>query len=345
VITSERKQSLSIALGIKVGILFNTPSHPTKGEDIDYIADAEIEEQVEAVQDAFKKLDLPYQSFPLKDDIESLVKALRSYKPDVVINLCEEAFGDSHLEMNVPALLELLGIPYTGSSPLALGLCQNKGLTKDILKANGIPIPEYQILKAPEDWKGGIDYPLFVKPLMEDASLGISRKSFVRDYVELKLQTKYINKKYRQPALVERYIDGRELNVAILGNEKPQVLPISEIVFDFQNEPKIVDFSAKWLKESEEYEKTRPVCPAKLEPHIENLVKTTALRAYAALYCRDYARLDIRLKDETPYVLEANPNPDVSPDVGFTRSLRAAGIKYEEFVKAIISFALERKPI
>jgi len=341
----ERKQDLLTAPHLKVGVLFNFPVKPSRGEDADYVAEAEVEDQTELLQDALRKLDLQYQSFPLKDDVESFVRALKVYKPDVTINLCEGAFGYSHLEMNVPCLLELLGIPYTGSPPLTLGLCQNKGLTKDILKAKGIPTPKCQILSSFEDWKRGIDYPLFVKPLREDASLGISRKSFVIDDNELKSQVEYVNKRYGQPALVEKYIDGRELNVAILGNEEPRVLPISEIVFEFSDEPKIVDFSAKWFKESDEYKKTKPVCPAKLKPFIRDKVERVALRAYKVLYCRDYARIDIRLKGNVPYVIEANANPDISPEAGFVRSLRAAGIPFEEFVKEIIFFALERKPM
>lgn len=339
----KQKRYPSIILDPKVGVLFNLPAKPSRGEDRDFVAEAEVRDQAEAVQDALEKLDLEYKGFPLKDDVESLVRALKLYKPDVVINLCEEALGDSHLEMNVPSILELLGIPYTGSPPLALGLCQNKGLTKDILRAKGIPTPTYHVLSSFEDWKRGIDYPLIVKPLREDASLGISRKSFVTDVNELKSQVEYVNKRYRQPALVEKYIDGRELNVAILGNEKPKVLPISEIVFEFSDEPKIVDYSAKWFKESDEYKKTKPVCPARLKPAIRDKVERVALQAYKVLYCRDYARVDIRLKGNVPYVLEANANPGISPEAGFVRSLKAAGISFEEFVKGIICFALERK--
>jgi len=339
----QRKRDSSTISDLKVGILFNLPVKSFRGEDVDYVAEAEVEDQVEAVQEALEELDLEYQRFPLKDDVESLVRVLRSYRPDVVINLCEGAFGDSHLEMNVPSILELLGMPYTGSPPLALGLCQDKGLTKDILKAKGIPTPKYRVLGGFEDWGGGIDYPLFVKPLKEDASLGIARESFVRDYGELKRRVGYVIKRYRQPALVEEYIDGRELNVSVLGNVKPEVLPISEIIFEFPDEPKILDYSAKWFRESEEYKKTKPMCPAELNSPLKDKVELVALQAYEALHCRDYARVDIRLRSEVPYVLEVNPNPDVSPDAGFARSLKAKGISFEEFVKKIIFFALERK--
>jgi D-alanine-D-alanine ligase len=330
-------------LGIRVGILFNSPVMPSKGENVDYVADAEVEEEVEAVEVALEKLDLVYQQFPLKNDIENLVKALKLFQPDVVVNLCEAAFGDSHLEMAVPSMLELLRVPYTGSPPLTLGLCQNKGLTKDILKSNNIPTPDYQVLNRFEDCNVGIGYPLFVKPLSEDGSIGITKESFVKNHIELKKRVEYIIKQYKQPALVERYIDGRELNIAILGDNKTQVLPISEIIFDFPHEPKIVDYPAKWFKESEEYKKTVPICPTKLLKPIKDSVEKYAEQAYLTLSCRDYARIDIRLDGKTPYVLEVNPNPDISPDGGFARSLKAAGIPYEEFIRGIIYSAVQRK--
>lgn len=328
---------------LKVGILLNLPAKPSKGEDIDYVSEAEVEDQAEMVQEALEKLSLGNQRFYVEDDIEELVGSLKEYKPDVIVNLCEGAFGDSHLEMDVPSILELLGIPYTGSPPLSLGLCQNKGLTKNILRSIRVPVPDYQILTSYEFWKGSIDYPLFVKPLREDASLGISRDSFVKNDSELKKRVKYIAENYRQPALVEKYIEGRELNVAILGNEKPKVLPISEIIFGFDDEPKIVSYTAKWFKNSDEYKKTEPICPARLNESTKKKIENVAILAYGVLCCRDYARIDIRLKNGIPYILEVNPNPDISLEAGFVRSLRTAGIPFEEFVGRIVGFALERK--
>ena len=340
---SERKRDSLMMQNPKVGVLFNLPTKPVRGEDVDYVAEAEVEDQVEDVQEALRKIGLQYQLFILKDDVEGLIRELKSYRPDVIVNLCEGAFGDSHQEMNIPSLLELLRIPYTGSPPLTVGLSQNKGVAKDILKANRIPTPKYRVLNGFEDWKGGLDYPLFVKPLREDASLGISRENFVRSDAELGKRVNYIVKCYGQPALVEEYVAGRELNVAVLGNKKPRVLPISEIVFEFPDEPKIVDYSAKWFPESDEYKMTKPVCPANLTPSIKHRVERVALRAYEALHCRDYARVDMRLKDDVPFVLEVNANPDLSHEAGFARSLKAARISFEDFIKDIVFFALERK--
>jgi D-alanine-D-alanine ligase len=273
------------------------------------------------------------------------VSWLKERNPDIVINLCEEALGDSHFEMDVPALLELLRFSYTGSPPLTLGLCQDKGLAKSILESRGLPTPKYQILRKFEDWEGQVCYPLFVKPLREDASLGITKESYVKNEAELRKRVEYITERYNQPALVEEYVSGRELNVSILGDKDLQILPISEIVFGFTDEPRIVDYSAKWIDESEQYKKTIPVCPAELDIDTRRTVESVALRAYVALQCRDYARVDIRLKNGTPYILEVNPNPDISPQAGFARSLKAAGIPYEDFVNRLVMMACKRRAL
>jgi D-alanine-D-alanine ligase len=321
------------------------PVGSSRGEDIDYVSEAEVEEQVVAVEDSLKRLGLMCERFNVNEDFAGLVSWLKERNPDIVINLCEEALGDSHFEMDVPALLELLRFSYTGSPPLTLGLCQDKGLTKSILESRGLPTPKYQILRKFEDWEGQVCYPLFVKPLREDASLGITKESYVKNEAELRKRVEYITERYNQPALVEEYVSGRELNVSILGDKDLQILPISEIVFGFTDEPRIVDYSAKWIDESEQYKKTIPVCPAELDIDTRRTVESVALSAYVALQCRDYARVDIRLNNGTPYILEVNPNPDISPQAGFARSLKAAGIPYENFVSRLVMMACKRRAL
>ena len=336
-------EQFSTGLRLRIGVLSNMPVRSSRGENVDYVSEAEIEEQVAAVEDSLKRLGLIHERFIVNEDFASLVRWLKEWNPDIVINLCEEALGDSHFEMNVPALLELMRFPYTGSPPMTLGLCQDKGLTKIILESKGLPTPKYQVLREFEDWEGKAPYPLFVKPLKEDASLGITKESYVENEAELRKRVEYIIERYKQPALVEEYITGRELNVSIIGDKDLQILPVSEIVFGFMNEPRIVDYSAKWIDGSEQYKKTIPACPAELDDDTGRIVESVALRAYVALQCRDYARVDIRLKNKTPYVLEVNPNPDISPQAGFARSLKAAGIPYENFVNRLILMACKRR--
>jgi D-alanine-D-alanine ligase len=278
-----------------------------------------------------------------------LLQFLRTEKPDVIFNLCESVGNESIHEMHVAGIFELLNIPYTGASALTLGIALNKALVKDLLIANGLPTPGYQLIKSPI--KISLDerlrFPLIVKPSREDASVGIDSNSVVYSLGELRKRIRYIFEQFDQPALVEEYIDGRELNVAILGNSKPEVLPISEI--DMSTLPKqyhrIITYNAKWVKGTDEYEHTKGICPAPLPTELEISIKEMALKAYQLIGCRDYARIDFRLsKNNKPYILEVNPNPDISDDAGFARSARAAGYKFEELISKIVELALERVP-
>jgi len=249
--------------------------------------------------------------------------------------------------MNVPALLDLFRIPYTGSSPLTLGLCQDKGKVKDILQSQGIATPRYKIFeRAAGPVKGNV-FPIIVKPLHEDGSLGISRNSVVFDNETLSQQIQYVIEQYQQPALVEEFIDGRELNVGMIEtNGKVGVLPVSEIDYSEFPEgvPKICGYEAKWMPESPEYKKSKPVCPAPLEWATKKRVEYIALKVFKLFGCRDYARVDLRVdRDGKIYVLEVNPNPDISPQSGMNRALKVHGVTYGEFVKNLVERALQRK--
>jgi D-alanine-D-alanine ligase len=285
--------------------------------------------------------------FNVDGDITRLVTFLKEEQPDVIFNLCESIGNVSIHEMHVVGLYELMKIPYTGSDPLTLGTALHKVRVKEILTANGLPTPRHQLFTSPVRiaLDESLNYPLIVKPSREDASLGIETASVVTNLQELKKRVRYIFEQFDQPALVEEYIDGRELNVAILGNRKPVVFPISEI--DMSTLPKeyhrIITYNAKWMKGTDEYEHTRGVCPAVLPKELELKIKELALRAFHLLGCRDYARVDVRLsKDNQPYILEINPNPDISDDAGYARSARVYGYEFEELIVKIVECALER---
>jgi D-alanine-D-alanine ligase len=249
--------------------------------------------------------------------------------------------------MNIPALLDLFRIPYTGSSPLTLGLCQDKGKVKDILQTQGILTPRYKIFEKAEGSVKGNIFPMIVKPLHEDGSLGISRGSVVFDDESLSKQIQYVIDRYRQPALVEEFIDGRELNVGLIEtNGKVQVLPVSEIDYsEFPNGiPKICGYEAKWVMESPEYQKSKPLCPAPLEWVMKKSLEHIAIKVFKLFGCRDYARVDIRVdRDGKIFILEVNPNPDISPQSGMVRALKAQGMTYMEFVGNVLERALQRK--
>jgi D-alanine-D-alanine ligase len=248
--------------------------------------------------------------------------------------------------MHIAGVFELLKIPYTGSGPITLGTCLNKVRTKEILSYHGIPTPKFAVFKsaARVTLDDGMQFPLFVKPAREDAS---SNDSVVYDVPSLRKRVRYVHQNHDQPVLVEEFIEGRELNVAVMGNRKPFVLPISEIDFSAMPDSlhRIVSYECKWVAESDEYRTTKGICPAKLPSAVEAKMREIALHAYRLMGCRDYARVDMRLnKNNQPFVLEVNPNPDISRDAGFVRSVKAAGLTFEEMVGMIIEYALERNP-
>jgi D-alanine-D-alanine ligase len=332
---------------LNVMILYNLFERLQKGEEKDSVAKGVILEDIGAVENAVKSLGHQSTVMAVREEIFPIIHCLKEYRPDVVFNLCESVYGNSCLEMNMPALLDLFRIPYTGSSPLTLGLCQNKGKVKDILQSQGILTPRYKIFdRATGPVKGNI-FPIIVKPLHEDGSLGITRESVVFNDETLGKQIQYVIEQHQQPALVEEFINGRELNVGLIETDgKLGVLPASEIDYSEFPEgvPKICGYEAKWVTESTEYQKSKPVCPASLEWVMKKRLEHIAIRVFKLFECRDYARVDFRIdRDGKIYVLEVNPNPDISPQSGMTRALKAQGTTYTEFVGNLIERAVQRK--
>jgi len=332
---------------LKVVILYNLFERLRKGEEKDILAEGAIIEEIEAVESAVRSLGHECVVIAVRDEIFEVIHWLKEYQPDVVFNLCESVYGHSCWEMNIPALLDLFRMPYTGSSPLTLGLCQDKGKVKDILQSQDIPTPRYRIFERPVDVAKRNVFPTIVKPLHEDGSLGISRESVVYDNDTLIKQIRYVIDQYQQPALVEEFVEGRELNVGLMEtNGDVGVLPISEIDYsEFPTGvPKICGYEAKWVTESPEYQKSKPICPAPLKSGVKKKVEQVALRVFKLFGCRDYARVDLRVdQDEKIYVLEVNPNPDISPQSGMARALRVQGTTYTEFVGNLLERALRRK--
>jgi D-alanine-D-alanine ligase len=327
-------------------ILYSLPHPFLPDGSADVFGPKSVLSRLKAVRDALLSLGYRVKNLEMKEDLTPRIDEISASRADLIFNLCEEFRGQTRLEMHVAALLELLNIPFTGSSALVLGLSQDKGKTKSILSHYGVPTPPYEVAPFGEDIPmGRLRFPLIVKPLLEDASLGISNDALVQDRSSLLQQVEKIHWVHRQPALVEEYIEGRELNVSILGNEELQILPISEIDFSTMPPgiPRICGYEAKWVEASQEFTHTVPLCPAPLSPEVEERVKKASLRAYQVLGCRDYARVDIRLSpEEIPYVLEINANPDISPDAGMTRSAKAAGLAYPQFVGRIVDLAWSR---
>jgi D-alanine-D-alanine ligase len=331
-------------------ILYNTaPMRELPGSEEKIYPANLIREEVGAIEESLRELGFNPCVISVEQFSKDLVLTLHRLAPRFVWNLCEEIQGNCQLEMCIAGLLDLLNIPYTGSGPLALGLALNKFRVKQMLRASGIPVPHGYLCPVGESLRlqARRRFPMIVKPVHEDASLGINSKSVCRDPVQLERQVAYIHDVYRQDAVVDDYLEGREFNVAILGGREEQVLPISEIDFSRmpEHEPRIVSYRAKWDEESIVCQCTVPVCPAELPARLESRIKSIALRSSRCLECRDYSRIDMRTDAKgNIYVLEVNPNPDLSPRAGFARAARAAGLTYTELVARITQSALERGP-
>jgi D-alanine-D-alanine ligase len=246
--------------------------------------------------------------------------------------------------MFVAGCWELLGIPYTGNTPITLGLAQDKVLTKKLLNSEHIPTPDYEVYdEYPDDTH--LSYPLIAKPSREDGSVGITQHSVIENRSELQQVVNRLLHKYQQPILVEKFIAGREFNVAVFGNRDLHTLPVSEISFRDVGKSyhAITSYEAKWLEEHPLYHQTPSVCPADIEKELKQNLESTALRVFRILGGRDYGRVDFRMDEQNQiYVLEYNPNPDIAADAGFSKALKAAGIPYENFIEQMLEEALAR---
>ncbi len=334
---------------LKVGITFDAtgPQERKRGRRKEAISSTSILSTVVLVEDVLKRHGHEAVRIGVEYPMRNFVRKLEQSQVDVIFNLCEGVSDNSLLETSVAGLYELLGLPYTGNDPGALALGLNKSKTKALLSYMNIPTPKHVVLDMEmSDWKDQIPFPVIVKPSREDASIGISNESVVRDVESLRARVGYIVQKYEQPAIVEQFIEGREFNVTVIGNEPPVVLPLSEIDFAGlpADLPHIVSYEAKWVEKSAEYKGTVPRCPAQIEPEQFRKLERLAQKAYKIIGCRDYARLDVRMSaDAKFYLLEVNPNPDVSDDAGLIRSVKAYGWTYDQFILKVIGFALERR--
>jgi D-alanine-D-alanine ligase len=346
---------------LNISIIFNDPTQYAQGpiyndDEVDLVPEAVdmseygVLDEVRSVERALKPLEHNTRIVPFALDINNLIDELRTHRPDIIFNLCESVDGDPTQEMNIASLYELMKVPYTGSRAFTLGLALNKPLVKSILNHHGIPTAKHFVANTSSNLHiNGHKFPMIVKPSREDASIGICNESIVSNKEELRKRIEFVLDEHKQPALVEEYIEGREINVSVVGNEELITFPISEIDFSLLPEeyPKIISYNSKWMYKTVEFECTKAVCPA------QNLTKTelrtiqeTAKEVYRLLGAADYARVDMRFKDGIPYVLELNPNPDIASDVpedtGFTRSAKAHGWEYEHLIQQIIKYSLKR---
>ncbi len=327
----------------KVAIVYNQPEPGRYADMGESAAIAGVIDEVEAVEQSLS--DLKYSSFrvPLSPPLERVWDSLSAIDADVVFNLFEGFDGQPMTEVNVAEMLAETGFPYTGCNANAIKLCLDKAKAKDTLAASGIPSPQYRIIKGKLPTQFDLRFPCIVKPRAEDASHGITEESVIYDRKQLEKQVAKVCKLFGGEALVEEYIDGRELNATVMGNSKASVLPVSEIVYTLpQGKPRILTFAAKWEPQSEYYRGSVHVCPAEIEVKVKHSAADIALSVFRACGCSGYARVDFRQAASGDLaVIDINPNPDTSPTSGAARQAKAAGLSYTQFTELIINIALE----
>ncbi|MBI1852535.1 MAG: D-alanine--D-alanine ligase [Planctomycetes bacterium] len=280
---------------------------------------------------------------------ERASERFRAERPDVVFNMAEGIRGVGR-EAYVPTILEALGIPYTGSDPLTLAICLDKSRTKEILAFHRVPTAPFAVVDDPDDIRPPGNLPFVVKPLHEGSSMGVFDSSLVRDAASLEREVRRVVGDYREPALIEEFLPGREFTVAVLGNgPDARTLPIVEIdlgVLPAGKSP-LYSYEAKWVWDRPEAPLRIFHCPADVAPDLERKIVAATLAAYRALRCRDWCRIDIRLDARgEPNVIELNPIPGILPNPDdnscFPKAARAAGLGYEALVRTVLRTALDR---
>lgn len=294
---------------------------------------------------------LGHDAIPLGvyDDLDILISETKKHAPDLIFNLSEAFRGDRQFEPHIVSLIELLGIPYTGASPQALKICKDKGLAKKILSYHRVKVPHFLISRkaSPLRTLGDLQFPVFIKPLNLEASEGISQLSFAESKKDALERVRYLHDRFETDVIVEEYIDGRELYVGVIGNERLATFPARELFFrEFpEGEPRFASFKAKW---DDDYRKKWGIKTGSANLSEENhaMLDDLCKKIYRVLGLSGYGRIDLRLTPQGElYCIEANPNPSIEKDGDFALSAVKSGMTYEELIQKIINLGLTPEPI
>jgi D-alanine-D-alanine ligase len=331
----------------RVAVLHNALTAASRGGEADRLAVEAVEGAARAGAKALEEAGWSVSVQVVPGEARELAAMLSALEADLVFNMVEELAGDARGDAAFAAMLELWGIPYTGAGPRALTLCLEKPVARAVLAARGVRVPRGAVLENGTESLGGLRFPVIVKPSREDASHGIELASVVAAEREARERARLVIERYGQPALVEEYVDGREVNAALVARGgEVEVLPLGEIDFSGfpAGAPRIVTYAGKWVEDSADWRATLSVA-ARLEPAEEARVRETALAAWTALGLADYARVDLRLDASgEPFVIDVNPNPDLSPGAGFALAAERRGWSHAQLILHIAEAALERAP-
>jgi D-alanine-D-alanine ligase len=278
-----------------------------------------------------------------------LVTPLRPFGPRewLVLNLCEGLPSQEFYYAKVTRTLAELGYTFTGSDAWSLEETQYKQRMKALLERDGVPTPRWAVFERAEDVQFDV-FPAIVKPASEHCSYGITRESVVMNLDEAQHQAAHIIAEFKQPALIEEFLDSAEYNVSVWGSpDDYRVLGISTMTYDAFDDihDRLCTFDAKWTPDSEAYQRIPAICPAPVSTEMQAKIEAVAIAAYRASGCRDYGRVDLRLRGDQPMALDINSNCDVSPDGGFANAARAAGLTYAQMLERIVELAIKRMPM
>ena len=333
---------------LKVGLTYNLKRQVSSEGRLpkDFFAEFDDEDTVDAIADALEKGGCYVEKIEADETVYS---KLMEHRPQIVFNIAEGLRGESR-ESHLPALLEMLGIPYTGSSTLTLAISLDKGMTHKVLRSSRIPSPYFQVFSdAQASLSKQLDFPLVVKPIGEGSSKGIWNDSLVRNTEDLRRKVREIIETYHQSAIVEEFLPGREFTVGMIGNDEPKVFPIVEILLDRlpAGANPLYSYEAKWMWDTTE----RPVqmfsCPAKVSKKMDEEIRRISVETFKVLGCRDICRIDFRLDNKgRPHVLEVNPLPGMIPDPDahscLPEAARVAGYAYDQLICTILWYGLKR---
>ena len=326
---------------LRVAVVYNDPCI-SKYDDLgESKAEEEVLSTVDAVHRALERIGYCVFDVPLLPPLEHAKKLLKNLSADVVFNLFEGFCGYPETEADIPDALTRLGIAYTGCSTSSIRHTLNKVESKKLLQHAGICTPEYQLLRPDTIAEFKLGYPCMVKPVCDDASHGITPQSLVYDESSLAAQVEKISGIFGGQALVEQFVEGREFNATVLGNEEYTVFPVSEIQYDLpEGLPRILTYDAKWNPHSVYFQSTVAICPADLSERDYSRIVTIARSAFRVLVGSGYGRVDMRMDtDGTIYVLEVNANPDISPQAGAALQAGKMGLRYQQFIEKLVKLA------
>jgi D-alanine-D-alanine ligase len=331
---------------MKVLVLFDLPRpvHPDEAFTSQDLREKEDRPTEADVITCLAALGHEVDTLPVHEDVSNMVEKIRTFAPDVVFNLCESFFNDRAKEPNIPALLEMMRVRYTGANPEALMLSKDKALAKTILVYHHIRVPRFVLSRRtyPLRRLRRFKFPAFVKPLGEESSDGIAKASFARNEADAIERSRFIHERLGCDVMIEEYIEGRELYVSVLGDRRLTVFPPRELFFGRmpETEPRFATFKAKW---NDAYRANWGITngpAAPFEDGVEKKVADLARRIYNLLKIQSLGRIDLRLTPSGELVfIEANPNPSLAQEDDFAQSAAAAGMNYEALIQRILDSA------